>query len=267
MRTAIVLLALAVTGCPKRKEPERGYELTFKKPGEVREVIERRLAQASVKARITEDSERITLRFPGSDGNEADDVIALLAVPGKLEFCAEAKDRAVLCAIDAGVAVEREPSGDGCFASAGAIVPFLAATSHLTGTVLSGTLSPGEPERTFLTEGTCLAPRILETELTRNTSTAQPMLALTFDGPGATSFAELTTTSIRRRLLVVLDGRVTSAPVVMEPITGGKAMITFGAGITEAEVIRLGKALRGGALPAALTLERQGAYGPPTLLK
>lgn len=267
MRTAIVVLALVFAGCPKRKEPERGYELTFKKPGDVREVVERRLAQASVKARITEDSERLTIRLVGSDGNEADEVIALLAVPAKLEFCPEAKDRAVLCTIDAGVALEREPSGDGCFAKTEAIGPFLAATNHLTGRGLSGTLSPGEPERTFLTEATCLSPRILEAELTKDTNTDRPMLALTFDGPGATDFGELTSKVVGRRLLVVLDGLVTSAPVVMEAITGGKAMITFGAGVTEPEVTRLGKALRGGALPAALTVERQGVYGPPTLLR
>ncbi len=39
-----LVAALALTGCPKLREPDRGYELKFKKTGKVRETVERRLA-------------------------------------------------------------------------------------------------------------------------------------------------------------------------------------------------------------------------------
>lgn len=143
----------------------------------------------------------------------------------------------------------------------------LAAGAQLKRRLFSGTLSPLEPERTFLAEGSCLSPRILEAEVTADRDTNTPMLNLTFDAPGASDFGALTGKLVRRRLLVVLDGRVTSAPVVMEAITGGRAMITFGRDAKEADAERLAKALRGGALPGPMTLETQGRYGPPSLLK
>jgi preprotein translocase subunit SecD len=91
------------------------------------------------------------------------------------------------------------------------------------------------------------------------------MVNVTFDGPTASSFSTLTTATVNRRLLIVLDDVVTSAPVVMEPITGGRAMVTLGAGTEEATARQLAAALEGGPIEGGLTLTREGPYGPPRL--
>jgi preprotein translocase subunit SecD len=228
-----VALVLAF-GCPKRKQPERGAELVFKKTGNVRPVVERRLAQRGLVTRITDDETSLTVRFPDVSPNvDLNSIRRLLEMPAKLEFCAEVKPV------------------DG------------VESSHR---VLVGVAVPDGPIRTFLAEG-CLEPRILEVEVNRDQSSNRPTLSMTFDGPTATSFADLTSRLVRRRVLVVLDNRVQSAPLIAEAVTGGRAMLAFGKESSEAEIILVGHALAGGPLPGMMELERTGTYGPPSLMK
>ena len=44
-------------------------------------------------------------------------------------------------------------------------------------------------------------------------------------------------------------------------------MISFGLKSSDDEVKRLSLALAGGALPGTVTLQKEGGYGPPSLLK
>lgn len=267
------LLALAfvvLSGCPKRKQPERGAELVFKKTGDVRPVVERRLAQLGLVTRITDDETGLTVRIPeGSADADLSAVARLLLMPAKLEFCAEVKPvDGALCTSDAGVTIEREDSPrTDCFFT-GADAGQLLAAGKVDGTsrVLVGAAWPDGPLRTFFGER-CLSPRVMEAEVKRDSNTNSPVLSMTFDAPTASSFADLTGKLVRRRLLVVLDDRVQSAPVVMEAITGGRAMLTFGKNATEEEIVQLGRALSGGPLPGTMELERTGTYGPPTLMK
>jgi preprotein translocase subunit SecD len=74
-------------------------------------------------------------------------------------------------------------------------------------------------------------------------------VSIGFTGEGGARFASLTTELVGRRLAIVLDDTVMSAPRVQEPITGGRAVITMGSASEaemrpEAEAIAL--ALRGG---------------------
>lgn len=268
--TLISVAMVALTACPRRKQPERGLELVFSKTGDVRPVVEKRLAQLGLVTRITDDDTHLTVRVPESD--TALDVGALgrlLTMPAKLEFCAEATPvGGALCDSDAGVPIGREdPPRSDCYlsgADAGALVQ--AASAAVKGRVLVGSIFPDAPARTFLADD-CSSPRLLEATVKRDDDTRVLALALTFDAPSASRFADLTGRVVRRRLLVVLDDRVHSAPVVMEAIKGGRAMISFGPTATEDEVTQLGRALAGGALPGTLTLERTDTYGPPTLVK
>jgi hypothetical protein len=264
----VVLLTLA--GCPKRKQPERGVELVFKKTGDVRPVVERRLAQLGLVTRITDDETGLTVRIPDASADSTLGAVGrLLLMPAKLEFCAEVKPvDGVLCASDAGVTIEREeaPRADCFFTGADAGVLVAAAKADVQGRVLVGAAWPDGPLRTFLGER-CLSPRVMEAEVKRDANSNRPVLSMTFDAPTASSFADLTGKLVRRRLLVVLDDRVQSAPVVMEAISGGRAMLAFGKDSTEEEITQLGRALSGGPLPGTMELERTGAYGPPTLMK
>ena len=82
-----------------------------------------------------------------------------------------------------------------------------------------------------------------------------------FTGEGRARFASLTSGLVGRRLAIVLDGVVLTAPRVQEPITGGRAVITMGEAQEaemrpEAEAIAL--ALRGGVpLECAWTATRE----------
>lgn len=276
--TLLLLCAVVLAACPKRKQPERGIELVFRREGDVRPVVEKRLAQVGVVARITEDEGTLTLRVPDT-GQPVDlaEVTRLLTLPARLEFC-PAVDTPQLCdvdASDAGATVEREDERDrGCFlVGTDGQALTQAVDAGTDGRVLVGEDSrlfdgerPARRLRTYLVGSGCLTPRVMEAEAKPDPNSGALVINMTFDGPGATKFGDLTRKLVRKPLLIVFDGRVTSAPIVMEPITGGRAMLTFGHGVGAAEVQRIARALAGGPLPGSLVLERQGTYGPPSLM-
>lgn len=82
----------------------------------------------------------------------------------------------------------------------------------------------------------------------------------TLDSRGAKLFAAATTQHVKRRLAIVLDGYVQSAPEIREPITGGQGQITGRFRIEEAQ--DLANVLRHGALPAPLRLLEERTVGP-----
>lgn len=91
----------------------------------------------------------------------------------------------------------------------------------------------------------------------------QPMVMLQFDDDGARRFGAVTEANIRRKLAIVLDGEIESAPVIQQGIHGGRAQIMLG-GMRDhrsmlAEANALAAALRSGELSAdwRLTSERQ----------
>lgn len=79
-----------------------------------------------------------------------------------------------------------------------------------------------------------------------------PMVSVTFNEEGAKLFAEITTKHSGEQLGIFLDGELLSAPVINEPITGGKAVISGQFTIDEAQA--LAKSLSFGALPVPISL-------------
>jgi preprotein translocase subunit SecD len=91
----------------------------------------------------------------------------------------------------------------------------------------------------------------------------QYYIALTFDPAGAKLLEDLTRANLNRRLAVVLDDVVESAPVIRSPIAGGKAQITLSLGDPEKQLHdaqHLELLLRSGALPAPLHLVNEAAF-------
>ncbi|MFN8543198.1 MAG: protein translocase subunit SecD [Candidatus Binatia bacterium] len=80
------------------------------------------------------------------------------------------------------------------------------------------------------------------------------------DARGGKVFGDVTTANVGRNLAIVLDGVVESAPVIREPITGGRGQITGRFDVAEAQ--DLANALRNGALPAPLKLIEERTVGP-----
>lgn len=93
----------------------------------------------------------------------------------------------------------------------------------------------------------------------------EPYVSLEFKASGAKIFEELTGANVGRRMAVILDGNVYSAPSIRERIGGGRAQITLGQGnfnrmMKEARDLAL--VLRAGALPVQLDFEEQRTVGP-----
>lgn len=98
-----------------------------------------------------------------------------------------------------------------------------------------------------------------------NVNNNEPYVSLSFDAVGTQKFGETTTKNVGKQMAILLDGTVTKAPVIREPITGGQAQITLGYGnytdlMKEAEDLSL--VLQEGALPAQLTEATKTIIGP-----
>lgn len=107
---------------------------------------------------------------------------------------------------------------------------------------------------------TPLTGRYLEkAELSFDPITQESLVQLQFDGDGAQLFDELTKKNVGRPLAIFLDGQLLSAPIVQEPISGGKAQITGQFSIEEARQIV--RDLNAGALPVPITLLSQQNIG------
>ena len=87
-----------------------------------------------------------------------------------------------------------------------------------------------------------------------------PQVSLEFDGEGSDLFAQLTRESLGKRIAIYLDGIPISAPVVQQEITNGRAVISGGFTIEEAN--DLARSLRAGALPVPIELIGQLQLGP-----
>jgi len=88
----------------------------------------------------------------------------------------------------------------------------------------------------------------------------QAIVSLSFDREGARRFGEITGDNVGRRLAIVLDGRVHSAPRINERIAGGQAQIS--GNFTPASANDLAVVLRAGSLPAPVVVLEQRTVGP-----
>jgi len=85
-------------------------------------------------------------------------------------------------------------------------------------------------------------------------------VSLKFDKKGGRIFARVTEENVKKRLAIVLDNRVYSAPVIQEKISGGEARIT--GSFTPEEARDLAIVLRAGALPAPVNILEERTVGP-----
>ncbi len=88
----------------------------------------------------------------------------------------------------------------------------------------------------------------------------EPYVALSFDSRGARLFERITGANIKKRLAIVLDDVVHSAPVIQDRIAGGKAQITGRFTMEEARDLAI--VLRAGALPAPVKIIEERTVGP-----
>lgn len=88
----------------------------------------------------------------------------------------------------------------------------------------------------------------------------EPYVGITLNPKGAEIFAKVTGDNVGKRLAIVLDGVVQSAPVIRERIPRGEAQISGHFKVTEANDLAI--VLRAGALPAPIIIEEERTIGP-----
>jgi len=88
----------------------------------------------------------------------------------------------------------------------------------------------------------------------------EPYVSLKFNAQGAQDFDRITAENVKKRLAIVLDGVIHSAPVIQERISGGNAQITGTFTMDEAKDLAI--VLRAGALPAPVTILEERTVGP-----
>lgn len=90
--------------------------------------------------------------------------------------------------------------------------------------------------------------------------TREPLVSFRFDSTGARQFARITSQNVGKPFAIVLDGKVLSAPVIREPITGGTGQIS--GSFTVEDTVVLSALLRAGALPVPLVVIEERTVGP-----
>lgn len=88
----------------------------------------------------------------------------------------------------------------------------------------------------------------------------QPIVIFTLDRLGSQKFGKITTENVGKRLAIILDNTVISAPQIREAITGGTG--TISGGFSFQEVTDLSLLLRSGALPTPINIVEERTVGP-----
>lgn len=88
-----------------------------------------------------------------------------------------------------------------------------------------------------------------------NQGLSNPQVAVKFDDEGTKLFSELTKKNLGKRMAILIDGQIVSAPTVQSEITNGQAVIT--GNFTQKEAKELVSRLNEGALPVPITLVGQ----------
>ena len=92
-----------------------------------------------------------------------------------------------------------------------------------------------------------------------------PQVLIKFTGIGGKRFADVTGANIKKRMAIILDDVVESAPVIQGKIAGGTATITLGSngGFNKVfeEATQLSLILKSGSVPATITVQEQRQVG------
>jgi SecD/SecF fusion protein len=132
---------------------------------------------------------------------------------------------------------------------------------------LDGTIPPGYELLTFQDKPTLLEKRtsltgdtITDARVEFHQQTGLPYVSLTLDDKGARLFGQITGQNVGKRLAIVLDGVIESAPVIDERIPSGRAIIRGRFSVDEANDLAI--VLRAGALPAPVNVIEERTVGP-----
>jgi SecD/SecF fusion protein len=91
-------------------------------------------------------------------------------------------------------------------------------------------------------------------------NTSAPIVSMTMNSEGATEWARITGANVNKRIAIILDGVVFSAPNVNQKIIGGRSQIEGMEDLEEAKLLEI--VLKAGALPAPVDIIEERTVGP-----
>jgi preprotein translocase subunit SecD len=101
---------------------------------------------------------------------------------------------------------------------------------------------------------------VINAQATIDQSFNQPIVTMEMNNEGSREWARITGANIKKRMAIVLDDAVFSAPNIRGKITGGRSQIEGMANIEEARLLEI--ILKAGALPAPVDIMEQRSVGP-----
>ena len=101
---------------------------------------------------------------------------------------------------------------------------------------------------------------LIDAQPNLNSQSNSPAVSFSLDRLGAQKFGRATADNVGKRLAIVLDGKIISAPSINEAITGGNGIISGNFSFQEATDLSL--LLRSGALPTPLNVVEERTVGP-----
>jgi preprotein translocase subunit SecD len=101
---------------------------------------------------------------------------------------------------------------------------------------------------------------ITDAVATINPTSSAPIVNMTMNSEGATEWARITGANVDKRIAIMLDGVIFSAPVVRGKIPGGRSQIEGMADLNEAKLLEI--VLKAGALPAPVDIIEERTVGP-----
>jgi preprotein translocase subunit SecD len=186
----------------------------------------------------TQAGNRILIQLPGL--KDPDRAIKLIGKTAQLEFKLVDEENNVNDAVAGNM-----PAGDE--------VLYQVTVDHETGKT--------EKNPYLLKKRTSLTGKyITEASVKLDSQYGEPYVLLSFDRRGARVFERITGENIEKRLAIVLDDNVHSAPVIKDRISGGTAVIENIGSTDEARDLAI--VLRAGALPAPVEILEQRTVGP-----
>ena len=118
-----------------------------------------------------------------------------------------------------------------------------------------------ESEEVIVSERIILSgDNLLDAQPRMDNQTNETVVTFNLDRVGSKKFAKATTSGVGKRLAIVLDGKVVSAPVIRSSIVGGSGQIS--GNFTFQSATDLALLLRSGALPAPLNIIEERTVGP-----
>lgn len=132
------------------------------------------------------------------------------------------------------------------------------STGHTPGTLVLPV--EGTQERLRIRQGVMLeGERLVEANASFDQRNGQPIVQFRLDSEGGRRFADITRRNVGKPFAIVLDGKVLSAPVIQEAITGGSGQISGSFTVQTARDLSV--LLRAGALPVPMKVIEERTVG------